>query len=57
MVFWIALKKDNPGGAGLKMESDRFISITTDRLALRKLDLSDSQDFFEYRSLPDIYRF
>lgn len=34
-----------------------FEPILTDRLYIRKLELSDAQDFFHYRSLPKVYRF
>ena len=31
-----------------------FTTIKTDRLLLRKLEMTDSHDFFTYRSLPEI---
>lgn len=34
-----------------------FEPIITDRLILRKLDVSDSIAFLEYRSLPEVYEF
>lgn len=34
-----------------------FEPILTDRLLLRKLEITDLDDFFEYRSLPEIYEF
>lgn len=34
-----------------------FITITTDRLLLRKLEIEDREDFFKYRSLPEVYEY
>jgi RimJ/RimL family protein N-acetyltransferase len=31
-----------------------FTAITTDRLLLRKLEINDREDFFTYRSLPEV---
>lgn len=31
-----------------------FTPITTDRLLLRKLEITDSEEFFTYRSLPEV---
>jgi RimJ/RimL family protein N-acetyltransferase len=36
---------------------NNFITITTDRLLLRKLEISDRDDFFRNRSLPEIYEY
>jgi len=33
------------------------LELTTDRLIMRRLDISDSTGFFAYRSLPEIYEF
>jgi RimJ/RimL family protein N-acetyltransferase len=34
-----------------------FATITTDRLLLRKLEINDRDDFFRYRSLPEVYEY
>ncbi|MHB1150745.1 MAG: GNAT family N-acetyltransferase [Eubacteriales bacterium] len=34
-----------------------FKTILTDRLLIRKLEIADNNDFFNYRSLPEIYEF
>jgi RimJ/RimL family protein N-acetyltransferase len=34
-----------------------FTTITTDRLLLRRLEINDRDDFFRYRSLPEIYKY
>ena len=34
-----------------------FTTITTDRLLLRKLEINDRDDFFRYRSLPEVYEY
>lgn len=34
-----------------------FKTITTDRLILRKLEIVDREDFFKYRSLPEVYEY
>jgi RimJ/RimL family protein N-acetyltransferase len=34
-----------------------FTTITTDRLLLRKLEINDRDEFFTYRSLPEIYEY
>lgn len=34
-----------------------FKIILTDRLLIRKLEIADNNDFFNYRSLPEIYKF
>ena len=34
-----------------------FATITTDRLLLRKLEIYDREDFFGYRSLPEVYKY
>ena len=34
-----------------------FKSITTDRLLIRKLEINDSEDFFKYRSLSEVYEY
>jgi RimJ/RimL family protein N-acetyltransferase len=36
---------------------NKFITITTDRLLLRKLEINDRDDFFRYRSLPEVYEY
>lgn len=36
---------------------NNFITIKTDRLLLRKLEKSDREDFFTYRSLPEVYEY
>jgi len=36
---------------------NNFITITTDRLLLRKLEINDRDDFFKYRSLPEVYEY
>jgi RimJ/RimL family protein N-acetyltransferase len=40
-----------------KMCNKEFRPAATSRLELRRLDLSDSEVFFEYRSLPEVYKF
>ena len=34
-----------------------FEPLCTQRLLIRKLDVKDAQDFFQYRSMPAVYRF
>lgn len=34
-----------------------FVPILTDRLVIRKLAVTDTNDFFKYRSLPVVYKF
>lgn len=34
-----------------------FKTILTDRLLIRKLEITDNNDFFKYLSLPEIYEF
>jgi RimJ/RimL family protein N-acetyltransferase len=34
-----------------------IINITTERLQIRKLSMKDKNDFFNYRSLPEIYKY
>ncbi len=34
-----------------------FTAITTDRLLLRRLEIKDREDFFTYRSLPEVYKY
>ena len=34
-----------------------FEPIRTERLLIRRLEMDDAQDFFEYRSLPEVYEF
>lgn len=34
-----------------------FTTITTDRLLLIKLELNHREDFFKYRSLPEVYEY
>jgi len=34
-----------------------FEPILTERLFIRKLETNDAQDFFKYRSLPEVYEF
>lgn len=36
---------------------NNFITIETDRLLLRKLEINDRDDFFRYRSLPEVYEY
>jgi RimJ/RimL family protein N-acetyltransferase len=36
---------------------NNFINIATDRLLLRKLEINDRDDFFTYRSLPEVYEY
>ena len=36
---------------------NNFMTITTDRLLLRKLEINDRDDFFTYRSLPEVYEY
>ncbi|MGV8982671.1 GNAT family N-acetyltransferase [Clostridium sp.] len=36
---------------------DTFVTITTERLLLRKLEIYDREDFFRYRSLPEVYKY
>ncbi|HEY8889520.1 MAG TPA: GNAT family protein [Clostridium sp.] len=36
---------------------NNFTTITTDRILLRKLEINDRNDFFRYRSLPDVYEY
>jgi RimJ/RimL family protein N-acetyltransferase len=39
------------------MDKHAFKPVTTERLLLRRLELSDCGGFFAYRSLPEVYRF
>ena len=39
------------------MFMNTFATITTDRLLLRKLEIYDREDFFRYRSLPEVYEY
>jgi RimJ/RimL family protein N-acetyltransferase len=41
----------------VKINMNAFKIILTDRLLIRKLELSDNNEFFKYRSLPEIYEF
>jgi RimJ/RimL family protein N-acetyltransferase len=34
-----------------------FEPILTERLFIRKLETNDAQDFYKYRSLPEVYKF
>jgi len=34
-----------------------FATLTTDRLLLRKLEITDRNEFFRYRSLPEVYEY
>jgi RimJ/RimL family protein N-acetyltransferase len=36
---------------------NNFITIATDRLLLRKLEIKDRDNFFRYRSLPEVYKY
>ncbi len=36
---------------------DCFEPILTERLLIRKLEINDAQDFYKYRSLPEVYKF
>ena len=36
---------------------DNSIAIVTDRLLIRKLEINDRDDFFRYRSLPEVYEY
>ncbi len=36
---------------------DEFYSLKTERLSLRVLNMDDKEQFFKYRSNPEIYRF
>ncbi len=36
---------------------DTFNSIETDRLLIRILNMKDKNDFFQYRSMPEIYQY
>ncbi len=36
---------------------DTFNFIETDRLLIRILNMKDKNDFFQYRSMPEIYQY
>lgn len=36
---------------------DKFNHIITDRLLIRTLQMKDKEDFFQYRSMPEIYQY
>lgn len=36
---------------------NNFTTITTDRLTLRRLKIEDREEFFRYRSLPEVYKY
>jgi RimJ/RimL family protein N-acetyltransferase len=36
---------------------EKFNIVKTDRLLIRTLQMKDKEDFFEYRSMPEIYKF
>lgn len=36
---------------------NKFTSIETERLLIRTLEMKDKEDFFKYRSMPQIYKY
>lgn len=42
---------------GKEMRMGKFESIRTDRLLIRTLEMKDKEDFFKYRSMPEVYKY
>jgi hypothetical protein len=42
---------------GKDMHMGKFEIIRTDRLLIRTLEMKDKEDFYKYRSMPEIYKY